>query len=62
MITYNICKKTLLGEFVMTEVEAPVLPRTGDFLDHEPSGLSGYVVKVMFHWSGNGVFEIEVWL
>lgn len=34
----------------MVSVETPSLPRVGDHVSHEPSGMSGYVKRVSFWW------------
>lgn len=45
----------------LVEVLVPALPREGDFIDHEPSRISGYVRKsAIFYWGNNGEFEVEV--
>ena len=31
-------------------IEVPLVPRKGDYLSHDPSGLSGFVDLVMFWW------------
>lgn len=36
------------------EVLVPELPRVGDHVDHEPSGISGYVKFVGFWWPEDG--------
>jgi hypothetical protein len=36
------------------------LPREGDLIEHEPSGISGYVRRASFWWNEHGVLEIQV--
>lgn len=44
-------------------VEAPALPRVGDTLEHQRTGISGRVKRVDFWWpEGDAVAEITVWL
>jgi hypothetical protein len=42
------------------DVKVPALPRVGDFVNHEPSGVSGYVHRVLFSWDEEGKLVIEV--
>ena len=43
------------------EVEIPALPRQGDHLGHDQSGVIGYVDNVMFWWpEDGGPCQVEV--
>lgn len=38
------------GNVPTVEVELPVVPQKGDYIDHEPSGITGYVIGVDYWW------------
>jgi hypothetical protein len=43
------------------ELEAPALPRVGDHISHDKSGIGGYVNDVTFWWDEKGKLRnIEV--
>lgn len=55
--------KSIEGRTKTNEVEVDVnfIPRVGDYVDHEKSGINGYVAAVT-HWmpEGGSEFIIEV--
>lgn len=45
------------------DVETPALPRVDDYVEHEPSGINGYVRSVQLYWWEDGdPLMIRVWL
>ena len=42
------------------KIDVPFLPRVGEYVSHEPSGLSGTVKAVTFWWPEKGPLHIEV--
>lgn len=62
----SMFKITITGERTMdgepsVEVEVPFLPRVGDHISHDPSGISGSVKSAGFWWpEDGGPLQIEV--
>ena len=42
------------------EAEVPALPRVGDHISHDASGVSGYVRSVSFWWDESDNLTIKV--
>lgn len=60
-ITLGRPKEDRPYELDTVEVEVPALPRVGDYVGHEPSGIVGYVQNVTFYWNeDNEPLHIEV--
>lgn len=54
-LKFSIVKRGLPGkEKSVRNVSAPALPRVGDHVSHDKSGVSGYVSDVMFWWDEDG--------
>lgn len=48
------------GERPGPKVLVPALPRIGDWIEHEPSGVKGDVKSVSFWWDEHGKLTVTV--
>lgn len=60
MTKFTVVQYLPNNEYKHLELESFELPRIGDVIDHDPSGIYGTVFRVLFHWDEEGVLEIEV--
>jgi hypothetical protein len=52
--------RTQEGKVPRATVEMDVVPRVGEDIEHEPSGIKGMVVEIVHWWNVKGVITVEV--
>ncbi|UXN73355.1 hypothetical protein N8D56_21145 [Devosia sp. A8/3-2] len=57
MIKFTLHLQTVPADQKSVEVEAPVLPRIGEYISHDKSGISGPVHSVQYWWDEVGKFH-----